>query len=70
MKKHLWLVVLISVLCGGVQSVAAKNESPSAELDRLITAGQYAQALELGDANNYEFQPSDFSNLSDAELIQ
>ena len=51
MKKHLWLVVPISMLCGGMQSFAAENESPSAELDRLITAGQYAQALELGDDN-------------------
>ena len=51
MKKHLWLLVPIAVVCTGIQSFAAENESPIAALDRLITAGQYAQALDLGDDN-------------------
>ncbi len=51
MKKHLWWVISISVLCSGTQSFAAENESPSVELNRLITMGQYAQALELGEDN-------------------
>jgi hypothetical protein len=51
MKKHLWLLVPIAVVCTGIQSFAAENESPIAALDRLITAAQYAQALKLGKDN-------------------
>ena len=71
MKKHLWLVVLISVLCVEVQSFAAENESPSAELDRLITAGQYAQALELGLADEIKTSDELLTELAvDRELYQ
>ena len=51
MKKQLWLLVPIAVVCSGSQYFEAENESPIAALDRLITAGQYAQALDLGDDN-------------------
>lgn len=56
MKKHLWLVVPISLLGAQIQAYAAENVSPSAELDALITAGQYERALVLGDENLEEWE--------------
>ena len=39
-----------------IQAYAAENVSPSAELDALITAGQYERALVLGDENLEEWE--------------
>ena len=51
MKKHLFLLALPILLCLQTSSFAAENNSPVAEMDRLIAAEQYQQAYDLGFAN-------------------
>lgn len=51
-------LILIPAFTLGLQAVsfAAENADPSPELGRLIDAGQYAEALELGQRSRDEFE--------------
>lgn len=51
MNKHRSLPVLVALLCLQNSILAAEDNTPLAEMDRLITAEQYQQAYELGTAS-------------------
>lgn len=57
-KCRLLLLPLLPLLALGLQlqTFAAENESPIAEMDNLITAGQYQQAFDLGNNNLEEWE--------------
>ncbi|NKB31642.1 MAG: hypothetical protein GKR91_00895 [Pseudomonadales bacterium] len=56
MKKHLRLLVPIAVLGFQFHLFAAEQESPNAEMDNLISAGQFQEAFNLGNANLEEWE--------------
>lgn len=51
MKKYRLLLLPILTLGLPLQTSAAESESPYAEMDRLVTAGQFEEALDLGTRN-------------------
>ena len=51
MKKHRLFLVPIVALGFQIQIFAAENDSPSAAMDNLITAGEFQQAFDLGSDN-------------------
>ncbi len=51
MKKYRLLLLVILSLGLPLQSQAAESESPYAEMDRLVTTGQFEEALDLGSRN-------------------
>ena len=63
MKKPLTIVIPLIML--STQLRGAESPPPMAEMDRLITAGQYEQAFDLGQDNlaNWEGEDSDFDFL-------
>lgn len=56
MKTQQLFLVPFMVLGLQLHVFAAENTDPSTEMDRLITAGQYQQAFELGNANLEQFE--------------
>lgn len=56
MKKHRLFLVLIAALSIQFQIFAAENDPPNAEMDNLITAGQFLQAFDLGSTNLDEWE--------------
>ena len=48
MKKYRLLLLFILSLGLQLQTQAAESESPYAEKDRLVTTGQFEEALDLG----------------------
>lgn len=55
MKKQL-LIVTSAILIFQLNVHAAENTDPSPEMDRLIAAGEFQQAFDLGSANLNEFE--------------
>jgi tetratricopeptide (TPR) repeat protein len=63
MKKPRAIIIPLLLLSAQLQG--ADNTPPMAEMDKLITAGQFAQALKLGEENlsDWEGEDSDFDFL-------
>lgn len=55
-KLFVFLIYSVVVASFSLQGFAAENPDPSAEMDRLITAGQHQQAFDLGLLNREEFE--------------